>query len=105
MDGKAVLWKNANKTTTSPWSVAALETIMPITKRNGINHALKRGYKQFHSQQIAPFPPTGKSENCVAASFYYLYGIYKDIKLECPNRLLIKDTLPLEAYKRLNCIS
>ena len=78
MDGKAVLWKNANKTTTtSPWSVAALETIMPITKRNGINHALKRGYKQFHSQQIAPFPPREKAKIVLPQVFIIFMGFTK----------------------------
>ena len=69
--------ENANKTTTSPWSVAALETIMPITKRNGINHALKRGYKQFHSQQIAPFPSREKAKIVLPQVFIIFMGFTK----------------------------
>ena len=103
MDGKAGLWKNANKTTSL--ECRSIRNYYANYETQWDKSCVEKRVQTISFSTNCSIPPHGKKRKLCCRKFLLSLWDYKDIKLECPNILLIKDTLPLEAYKRLNCIS
>ena len=69
MDGKAVLWKNANKTTTSPWSVAALETIYANYETQWDKSCVEKRVQTISFSTNCSIPPHGKKRKLCCRKF------------------------------------